>query len=159
MILIISRKISPAVPSLSLLASSDKHQIHTRTHVQRLAFNVSLGWWLWECGVLADRLTDSLRRESEELKRVDEASDANQIWSIWNVKPEGASVGNNPFGGARKEPFRAFSAFLPQSSATMDRARNSLSLASVSLFLCSSVSPAWSIWLVNSLKILCISVK
>lgn len=52
-----------------------------------------------------------------------------------------------------------FSAFLPQSSATMDRARNSLSLASVSLSLCSSVNPAWSIWSVNSLKILYISVK
>lgn len=85
--------------------------------------------------------------------------DDNQILSIWNLEPEGASIENNPFNGAWKEPFPGFSAFLPQSSATMDRARNSLSLASVSLFLCSSVSPAWSIWLVNSLKILCISVK
>ena len=46
---------------------------------------------------------------------------------------------------------------LSQSSATKDRARSSLSLASFSL--CSSLSPAWSIWSVNSLKILCISVK
>lgn len=48
---------------------------------------------------------------------------------------------------------------LIQSSATMDRARSSFSLASFSLSLCSSVSPAWSIWFFNSLKILCISVK
>lgn len=60
--------------------------------------------------------------------------------------------------GHERSPSR-FSTFLPQSSATMDRARNSLSLASVSLSLCSSVNPAWSIWSVNSLKILYISVK
>lgn len=46
-----------------------------------------------------------------------------------------------------------------QSSATMERARSSLSLASLSLCRCSSVRPAWSIWSVSSLKTLYISVK
>lgn len=45
-----------------------------------------------------------------------------------------------------------------QSSATMDRARSSLSLASFSRSRCSSLKPGRSICAVRSPKILCISV-
>lgn len=47
---------------------------------------------------------------------------------------------------------------IPQSSATMESARSSLSLASFSRSLCSSLSPGWSICAERSPKILCISV-
>lgn len=46
----------------------------------------------------------------------------------------------------------------PQSSATMESARSSLSLASFSRSRCSSLRPGWSICAVRSPKILCISV-
>lgn len=44
-----------------------------------------------------------------------------------------------------------------QSSATMERALSSLSLASFSLSRCSSVWPGWSSCWVRSPKIFCIS--
>lgn len=84
------------------------------------------------------------------------------------LKPPSPSPGGRRWGAAwLQEPGRGGSpAPSPspasrrgaQSSATMDKARSSLSLASFSRSRCSSLKPGRSICAVRSLKILCISV-